>query len=240
MKSVLIASQLLPEFDSPVSAAAIDLAMDSDTVLGVIGPDMSIKSAWIKCLTGIEASAQGELMINEHDAIGMSRKDWQQLRTECVYMDDETALVSVFNVQENILLPASYHKLNTRQALLQRMETLLQQLGFKHPRHLSELPAYVDDLEIVQAIIARALLLQPALVSIGNIFNLIGRHQASELLAKTMAWSNTEKIATILGFHNNSLTLKYATALLYVSDSQSCYYKTREEYEKSRVKPALS
>lgn len=240
MKSALIASQLLPAFHTPMSAPPVDLELRSDAVLALVGPDMTIKSAWMKCLSAIEPAAQGELIINQRDALKLSRSDWQELRRQCVYMDDDTRLVSVFNVQENILLPAGYHKLNNRAALLQQQDRILQHLGFAQAGNLAELPAYIDELEAVQAMLARALLLQPAILCLANIFNLIGREQGMALLRKTLDWLSREEAAALLAFHHDGMALERANAVLYVSDTESCYYKTREEYEKSRAAAALS
>jgi ABC-type transporter Mla maintaining outer membrane lipid asymmetry ATPase subunit MlaF len=169
MPDILInARNIWPQHVEANSSADINIEIYPDTVYGFIGPNSSLISAWLQTLAAIEPPASGELHFMGENTANPDRDHWQKLRLNLAYLNHRSALLSVLSTQENILLPALYHQLASRQDLLDQMLVLLQKIGFTDMDNLNSLPAYIDEISYTQAMLVRTVLTRPRVIVIDN------------------------------------------------------------------------
>ncbi|HEY9052277.1 MAG TPA: ATP-binding cassette domain-containing protein [Gammaproteobacteria bacterium] len=215
--NVLISGrQLRPAFAGQSGLAGVTIDIKDSSIVGVIGPDAKFKSGWLKILAGIENIHQGELHIFGRNVAEMSKQEWQSMRVNLSYLNEETKLLSVLGTLENILMPSLYHKLGQRNELLLKAQGLLDEIEFENRDSLRSLPAYIDDYEYCQAIIVRALLMRPKILVIDNVFRKLEAEFADKLMAFIMQYVKNHGVALLFHVSKPDFVLEHANRILFV------------------------
>ena len=171
MKNILIkAINVIPQTDSVVIESSLSLNINESSMVDIIGPESSGKTLWLKALFGSNAMAQGELTLLRHNVRQINRQDWLYLKKDISYVGQDTALLSAYTLMENILLPALYHKLGSRDELTEQANTLLNEIGFDDKEALNKLPAFTTPLQNYFIKIVRALIVRPRLLFVDDLY----------------------------------------------------------------------
>ena len=176
---------------------------------------------------------QGELHVFGRNVAEMSKQEWQDMRVKLSYLNDDTKLLSVLGTLENILLPSLYHKLGTRDELMKIAQDLLDQIGFENRDSLRSLPAYIDDYEYCQAIIVRALLLQPKILVMDNVFRMLDSKSADKLMTFILQYVKSHGIALLFHVSNLDFTLDHANRILFVMNRFMLQFNDKHDLQVS-------
>lgn len=176
MNELLIkAVNISPQSRSGTIYPALNLELKSSSIVSIVGPESSGKTLWIKTLNGFNALAQGELSLLQYDVRQLSRIDWLNLQKSLSYVSQDMALLSAYSLMDNILLPALYHKLGSRETLTQRANTLLDEIGFDDKDALAALPAFSTPVQHYYIKIVRALIVCPKLLLLDDLYLYVSR-----------------------------------------------------------------
>ncbi len=167
--AIIESQQLTPaELDFDFAGEALDMKLFPGEILSLTGPDYSGKSNWLKTLSGIENQATGKLRLLGLDVDRLSAKEWAFIRTKVSYIPHDSSLISAASALQNVTLAASYHQIDDDANLQQQAEQLLNELDPQLDIH--ELPAYLRKDQHYKIVIARALILKPAVLMLDNPF----------------------------------------------------------------------
>lgn len=169
--AIIQCQQVMPSeltFNHPCEGLTLDVYPGE--LISLIGPDYSGKSNWLKTLCGVEQQSNGEIKLLGQNIDTMSAKDWARTRTKIAYLPFDSALISAANVLQNVLLAARYHQLEKEPVLEQRARDLLKELD--EELRLNELPAYLRKDQQYKVALARALILEPAVLILDAPFTL--------------------------------------------------------------------
>lgn len=217
MNNMLISGRnLRPAFASQGNLAGINININDASIVGVIGPDVEFKSGWLKVLAGLESLHAGQLYIFGQNIADMTKPEWQSMRVNLSYLNEETVLMSVLSTLENILLPSLYHKLAQRDELVRRAQVLLDAIGFKDESSLNKLPAHINDYEYCQVLIVRALLMQPRVLVMDNVFNQLDAKSADKLMEFVMQYVKSHGMALLFHISRLDFALEQADRILFV------------------------
>lgn len=208
--------QLRPEFVEGNPASAVNIDIQSSSIVGIIGPDMEYKSGWLRVLAGIDSASQGKLEIFGRDVSVMSKPQWQSMRVNLAYLNEESALLSVLSALENILMPSLYHKLGLRDELVQKAKSLLQGIGFEDMENLNSLPAYLDDYAYCQVVIVRALLMNPSVLVLDNVFRKLDAESADKLMVFVIEYVKNHNMTLMFNTSKLKFVMEYANRILFV------------------------
>ena len=234
MNTVLINAQNIGlQQHAPPDQAAVDIVIHTGATLGFIGPDKTLISSWLQTLAAITAPANGQLQFLGKDTHRLDRNNWQRLRTELAYLNHESTLLSVLSTQENILLPALYHQLDTREALQKHMYTLLDSIGFTDLDSLAKLPAYIDELAYAQAMFVRLALTKPRLVILDNNLRHFDERTSRKLLRFLQTTLSASQTSLILQDDDLNFVLKQATRIIFVDRNCLLQFDTPDDFRAS-------
>ncbi len=228
MKDILIqAKGVRPYIEGGQSFPAIDLNIFSSSIISIIGPVSAGKNTWLKTLAGMLELEMGELILLGHNMADMKRDDWLSIRKDIAYVGVDTSLLSVLSVMENILLPASYHKLAGRSELIERASIMLLEIGFNDDSAFSQLPAYINLTQRYYAMLVRAFMLNPKVIFIDDMFSQLGATASENINHFLQKRIEENGLAVIQNTRDMRHAIKSSTEILFVSPSNMLVFKDR-------------
>lgn len=211
--------------------ARLTFSVRPKTITCVVGPDSEEISTWMRIMAGLEAFTGGELELLSRMCQEMDRESWQESRKQICFISADGALLSFQNIMDNILTPASYHKLGTHEQLREKALGLLERAGYIDLRSLSLLPAHVASEKRYLAMLVRALMLEPRVLFFDNIFAKIGvmaKNNVYRLLEESVREAG---MAVIINTRNLDFVARYADALLFVSRTQVLEFDNFQQFQ---------
>ena len=237
MSSVLLqANDLLPCFETtagdrvPASAdsAGASFSLSSHSITAILGADAGRVSAWLRCLAGLEDPCRGRVLMRGEDLSRLDKRSWQRMRTRIAYLSNDSRLLSVLSMRDNIIQPALYHKLGSREELLDRAQQLLDEIGPVDDEVLGQLPAYLDTQAYAQALIVRSLLLQPDIIILDDFFRAYSKKQSEPLLQYIFIKLEQHDMAALVYDHPIGSLLDKCSHSLFVTDRGLLQFDTTE------------
>jgi ABC-type sulfate/molybdate transport systems ATPase subunit len=146
--------------------AGIDCQLSANQRLVLLGPDSALLARYMKMLAGVEPCASGRVVVGGVDSAGLNVATRRELRKRVGYVAQDTRLLSVISGRQNLMLAARYHALDNEKALARRAAGLLD--GMPDPQQHDNLPAYMAPRLRCLLKLARALMLEPALLLVEN------------------------------------------------------------------------
>ncbi|HEY9034681.1 MAG TPA: ATP-binding cassette domain-containing protein [Pseudomonadales bacterium] len=229
--ALLQAHGVLPCFEEPQdvsSASGIDLALMPASITAVMGENPSQVSTWLRCLAGLEDPCAGQVRVAGHNLSRLSKADWQRMRTRIAYLNRDSSLLSVLSMLDNIVQPALYHKLAERDELVARARALLDEIGPLDPALLQQLPAYLDPRSYAQALLARALLLQPQILILDDFFGHYDKNTSAALLQYVFGKVEQQGMAALVYDHDMELLTNKCSASLFIDGHRLLQFTSRE------------
>ena len=186
------------------------------------------KTLWLKTLNGFNAMAQGELNLLNYNIRQLSREDWLNLQKEVSYVGQDTALLSAYTLMENILLPALYHKLGNRDELTKIAHSLLEETGFTDFHNLNQLPAFVKPLQNYYVKLVRALIVNPRLLFVDDLFSHLSTDKLIELKTFLICKVKETGLSIVLTTDQIAHVIDESTAIVFVSSDAVNVYESKE------------
>lgn len=234
MTDILINARDITPLNTDIpSASAVTLQIHANTIYGFIGPDASQVSAWLQTIAAIEPPATGDIQFMGQKTTDLDRTGWQALRNNIAYLNADSALLSVLSTQENILLPALYHKLATRDHLTVQMARLLDQIGFSDMMNLAKLPAYIDELSYTQAMLVRVVLANPRIIVIDNTLRHHDDRNSRNMLVFIKSYLATAQASLLLHDDNADFVIRNANKIVFVDKECVMQFNSRSELQAS-------
>ena len=217
----------------PPNEETINLSLQAGLIYGIVGPDNLLISRWLDTLAIITQPAAGHVEFLNKATHNLNREHWQNLRTTLAYINHQTTLLSALNTQENILLPALYHRLLPRESLLENMYLLLNDIGFTGVENLTKLPAYLDQLAYFQAVLVRLVLTKPKLTIFDNCFRLFNQRLSNQLFNFVKSQTDFTTSSLVISDDNSDLVLAQAHHIIFIDETSLIEYDSVDKFHAS-------
>ena len=146
-----------------VALEGITLAIAPREFVALVGPSGSGKSTLLNVIGGLDRPTAGTVRFEGRDIAGLSDADASDLRLSRIgFVFQDSRLVPVLSVAENIELPLLFRRDISRAARAQRLDAALADVGLWSQRNRR--PHELSGGERQRAALARALAGEPAIV----------------------------------------------------------------------------
>lgn len=207
------------------------LQLGPHDTLCIIGPDSVSLNQTQRTLAGVEPPQSGELVLLGRSIAGLDQKSWRELRQHIGYVAQGAPLLSVLRGLDNVTLPALYHKRLTRQEAQAKALELLTELDCHGD--IQQLPAYHTPLQRLQLAIARATILEPAVLFVEEPFSNLTLEEQQPI--KRYFVNSRDLRAQVIATHNLCLVKESATEILFIGKHGSHYFDSWQTLISSQI-----
>lgn len=220
--------------DIQATGRCLNLSLPPKSVTAVIAEDTDEISSWLTTLAGITDPRTGHVSILGQDLAYLDKPAWQQMRTRIAYLGKHTRLMSSFNLLDNIVLPALYHRIDTHKALIDEAESLFAEIGFTEMSLLQQLPSNIDQHTYGWALIIRAYLLRPRVVILDDIFNTYSKDDSEAMLWFICSRVERQDMAALVQYHDMQHLINISTATIFIGKDSILQFSSRDELLQSK------
>jgi len=159
--ALLEIKNLHKHFDDLHVLKGVNLSIDSQEVLVLIGASGSGKSTLLRCINRLEAITSGNILLDNKD-IFSSHEDINKIRAEIGMVFQNFNLFPHMSVLENVILAPTRVKNMPRKEAIELASHLLDSVGISDKKEVY--PATLSGGQQQRVAIARALAMQPRLM----------------------------------------------------------------------------
>ena len=141
----------------------LDLDIQKNEILGIVGGSGSGKSVLLRSILGLQTPHSGEIYFNQQNLMAISTEKFTQLKQHWGVLFQRGALFSSLTVAENIMLPMREFSPLTKQERHELMQIKLEMVGLES--HVAgKYPSQLSGGMVKRVALARALALDPILL----------------------------------------------------------------------------
>lgn len=224
--ALIEAQQVIPEGEE----LAITVRVLQHDTLCLIGPDSTRLCHYLRTLAGVEVPLQGELFLFGRALNTLDKNSWREQRQHIGFVARNAPILSVLCGLDNVMLPALYHKRMSQSEARNKAMALLLEIGCDGDGH--QLPAYLSHQQRLQLAIARATILDPAVLCIEEPFSGLSLAEQEPIYQYLLKGRNTR--AQLVATHNLRLARELATQILFIGEQQVYHFSHWNEFVTSR------
>jgi len=153
--------------DGVAAVSQASIRVRQNEFVAIVGESGSGKSTLSRMLLGLIEPTDGEVLFNDVPLSGISRKNLKQFRrsVQAVLQDPSGSLNPRKTVEKSLAEVIRLHKIvRGRQATTERVAQVLEQVGLDPALYLHRYPHELSGGQRQRVLIARALVLEPALI----------------------------------------------------------------------------
>lgn len=216
--AIIEAIALVPEGE----LEPIEIRLGTHDTLCLLGSDSERLHHYQRALAGIEPPQSGELRLFGRPLQNLDKKSWREQRQHIGYVARNAPLLSVLRGLDNVILPALYHKRMSRKEAQEKAFSLITELDYDGELH--HLPAYLSPLERLQLAIARAIILDPAVLFVEEPFTALSLVEQQPIIGYFL--KAREKQAQVISTHSLHLVKACATQILFIGAEESYFFNS--------------
>ena len=228
-KLLIQARQLIPWDGVDKDLPALDVQIFDRGFTCLLGDDSKLLADYLRALSGVDDSHSGELELFGQQLETLNRHDWLQLRPKVGFVARTAPLLSVLNGIENVVLPALYHKIMTRNEAEAAARILLARL--ECTADMTLLPAYLTSLERTQLAIARAAILDPSVLFLEEPYHELEVNEHNIINAFLKEWA--ESRALVISTRNLYFVKQQADRIIFADENKILYFESWEAFSGS-------
>jgi len=206
----------LTERGGVVAVAGIDLEVAAGRFAAIIGRSGSGKSSLMAMVGGLSRPSKGQVMVDGIDIWGLPENALAAFRNRRIgYIFQFASLLSTLRLIDNVALPAMLGRDRAATEIYARASALLAQLGLGD--HLDAYPSEVSAGEQRRAVIARALINDPAVILADEPTSDLDEQTEIEIMDELMALNRERGTTLILVTHNLALA-EQAEQIIHIAN----------------------
>ncbi len=211
--------------DGTTALRDINLSLDENGLVGILGPSGSGKSSLLYMLAGLKCPTSGQVLYGNLNFSNVNSSELVSLRRkEFGFIFQQHFLINYMTVLENTLVPVNLNNRQTRDKAM----TLLKRLDVA--QHANKYPYQLSGGQRQRVAIVRALINDPKVIFGDEPTAALDHESAGEVMALLSDY--TENTMVVIVTHDESI-LKNANKIIHIWDGAiSGVYTPGKEKEK--------
>ena len=206
----------LTERGGVAAVAGVDLEVAAGSFAAIIGRSGSGKSSLMAMMGGLSRPSKGRVTVDGVDIWGLSERELAAFRNvRNGYIFQFASLLPTLRLIDNVALPAMLGRERAAADTYDRASALLAQMGLGD--HLDAYPSEVSAGEQRRAVIARALINEPALILADEPTSDLDEQTEIEIMDELMAVNRERGTTLILVTHNLALA-EQAEQIIHIAN----------------------
>ena len=206
----------LTERGGVAAVAGVDLEVAAGSFAAIIGGSGSGKSSLMAMMGGLSRPSKGRVTVDGVDIWGLSERELAAFRNVRIgYIFQFASLLPTLRLIDNVALPAMLGRDRAAADTYDRASALLAQMGLGD--HLDAYPSEVSAGEQRRAVIARALINEPALILADEPTSALDEQTEIEIMDELMAVNRERGTTLILVTHNLALA-EQAEQIIHIAN----------------------
>jgi phospholipid/cholesterol/gamma-HCH transport system ATP-binding protein len=197
---------------------ALDLDIPRGKVTAIMGPSGTGKTTLLKHITGQMRGDAGQVLVDGEDVRTLSRESLFELRERIGYLFQNSALLTDFDVFENVAFPLRQHTTLPEVLIRKIVLTKLQAVGLRGAAALS--PAELSGGMARRVALARAIVFDPMLILYDEPFVGLDPISLNQVLKLIRTLNETLGITSVLVAHELAAVQQVADHVYLIANGK--------------------
>jgi phospholipid/cholesterol/gamma-HCH transport system ATP-binding protein len=197
---------------------ALDLDIPRGKITAIMGPSGTGKTTLLKHITGQMRGDAGEVRVDGQDVSSLSRDRLFKLRERIGYLFQNSALLTDFDVFENVAFPLRQHTKLPEVLIRNIVLTKLQAVGLRGAASL--MPTELSGGMARRVALARAIVFDPALILYDEPFVGLDPIALNQVLKLIRTLNQTLGITSVLVAHELSAVQRVADHVYLIANGK--------------------
>jgi phospholipid/cholesterol/gamma-HCH transport system ATP-binding protein len=197
---------------------ALDLDIPRGKVTAIMGPSGTGKTTLLKHITGQMRGDAGQVVVDGEDVRALSREHLFDLRERIGYLFQNSALLTDFDVFENVAFPLRQHTTLPEVLIRNIVLTKLQAVGLRGAAALS--PAELSGGMARRVALARAIVFDPMLILYDEPFVGLDPISLNQVLKLIRTLNETLGITSVLVAHELAAVQQVADHVYLIANGK--------------------
>ena len=197
---------------------ALDLDIPRGKVTAIMGPSGTGKTTLLKHITGQMRGDAGQVLVDGEDVRTLSREHLFELRERIGYLFQNSALLTDFDVFENVAFPLRQHTTLPEVLIRNIVLTKLQAVGLRGAAALS--PAELSGGMARRVALARAIVFDPMLILYDEPFVGLDPISLNQVLKLIRTLNETLGITSVLVAHELAAVQQVADHVYLIANGK--------------------
>ena len=250
MATLIEAKNITNKFGRQVIHDHLNLDVEENEILGVIGGSGSGKSVLLRTMLGLHKPNSGKVLVSGKSLYALAEEDRLSVQKKWGVLFQNGALFSGLSVIDNIGLPLREHTDLSAEAVCNLAFLKLQMVGLP-PDTADKFPSALSGGMINRAAMARAMALDPGMLFLDEPTGALDPVSAAALDELMLSLKDTLGLSILIITHDLATVLGVCDRIAIIVDKKmetgsvdeladSSNPKVREFFDSPRVKDALS
>ncbi|KGI76853.1 ABC transporter ATP-binding protein [Oleiagrimonas soli] len=196
----------------------LDLDIPRGKITAIMGPSGTGKTTLLKHITGQLAADEGELWVDGEDVARLSREGLFKLRERVGYLFQNSALLTDFDVFENVAFPLRQHTKLPEELIRDIVLTKLQAVGLRGAARL--MPSELSGGMARRVALARAIVFDPMLILYDEPFVGLDPIALNQVLKLIRTLNETLGITSVLVAHELAAIQQVADRVVLIANGK--------------------
>jgi phospholipid/cholesterol/gamma-HCH transport system ATP-binding protein len=216
--SMVRARGLKTTFGSRVIFDGLDMDIPRGKITAIMGPSGTGKTTLLKHITGQLKPDSGELLVDGKNVTQLNREGLYDLREEIGYLFQNSALLTDYDVYENVAFPLRQHTRLPEVLVRNIVLTKLQAVGLRGAAKL--MPAELSGGMARRVALARAIVFDPMLILYDEPFVGLDPIALNQVLLLIRTLNQTLGITSVLVAHELAAIQQVADHVMLVANGK--------------------
>jgi len=249
MSALIELKHVTNRFGAQIVHDAIDLSLNENETLGLVGGSGSGKSVLLRTMLGLNAPQQGSVLVEGTDLYALMPEERLTIQKKWGVLFQNGALFSGLRVLDNVALPLREHTDLSNKAIDDLAHLKLQMVGLE-PDTADKYPSALSGGMVTRAAVARAMALDPKILFLDEPTGALDPAAAASLDDLMRSLHEILKLSIVIITHDPNTLVSVCDRIAMIVDKKlesgtldellcSSNPRVRDYFSGARVKAAL-